>query len=98
MRKKRLFKMKIVPAATDHVADYADEIGQSLLYIGELVDPGDAEDWASSCFVSDLSRLADFMSTKDYHESLEAKLGFSVDRKDRVVAIAARMRLPTTIQ
>jgi hypothetical protein len=26
MRKKRLFKMKIVPAATDHVADYADEI------------------------------------------------------------------------
>jgi hypothetical protein len=88
-------------ADTCKVDDYEEEIHQLLLLVAGYMEAEDKEDWANSCFVSDESQLRDFIvlfgdpdpeQTRQQLKELGEKLGFPVERRDYMAAIAAKMR------
>ena len=89
--------LKIVSAPQDYVGQYDEEIHKLLTLIAPYMnDDMDPEEWAATCFVSDMSQLGDFLSRGDedtpkHVQELSEKLGFPVERKMYIYEIAARM-------
>jgi hypothetical protein len=98
----KLPENKFTFADTFKVDDYEKEIHQLLVLIAGLKEwVEDKQGWVDSCLVSDESQLRDFIvlfgdpnpeQTRQHLKQLGGKLGFPVERRDYMVAIAARMR------
>jgi hypothetical protein len=97
----KMTEKKFTFADTFKVDDYEEEIHQLLVLVAGFMETEDKEDWANSCLVSDESQLRDFIvrfgdpdpeQTRQQLKELGEKLGFPVERRDYMVAIAARMR------
>ena len=87
------FKGYTVEFAPDKLVEqYAHEMYQLLLLIGEFMDPDDPKGWAEYCMVTDMSTLGDFTRDKKDVAGLSEKLGFTVERKMYLHEICALMR------
>jgi len=97
--KLRSGEFKIISAPQEYITQYKKELRELLLYIGALMTDADDDpnDWADSCFVTDMSSLGDFFpigegDTLVNLQVLGEELGFPVERSMYLYEIAARMR------
>ena len=82
---------KVVMAESDLVDQYETQVLQIKLAIGKWISD-DAEDWADTCFMSDMSTFGDFCwDDEDGLALISAEIGIGVKKDDYVYAIAARM-------
>ncbi len=86
---------KIVYAATIMVEELRTEVDEILRHIAQLLkEPDESEDdWLGCVFVSDESRIADFISTELELQELRVRLAVpELSRRDFICAIALAIR------
>jgi hypothetical protein len=82
---------KVVFAANGKIRAYRTEVDELLLAIAVyMIEPGeDDEDWARDAFVSDESRIGDFLSFDPEVKLLSESLGLpQLSRKDFICDVA----------
>ena len=86
---------KIVYAAAVRVEELRPEVNEILRHIAQLLkEPDESEDdWLDCVFVSDESRLADFISNDLELQELRSRLGIpELNRRDLICAMAFALR------
>jgi len=86
---------KIVYASALRVEELRPEVDEILRHIAQLLkEPGESEDdWLDYVFVSDESRLGDFISTESDLFEFRARLGMpELNKRDAICAIALALR------
>ncbi len=82
---------RITFASTSKIDQFQTEVDELILAIAPfMIEPNeDEQDWADSVFVSDESRLGDFLSQESDLPALSEKLGLPLlERRDLIGTVA----------
>lgn len=84
---------RIVMADTTEIKKAWKSVDRVLVAIGEILVPGDAEDWVKYVFVSDESTVGDFLHDPAELAKLSEALGFPVTEKSYIKDVALRSNM-----